>query len=239
MRKFQIILLAIMALVPLSCQMAKDSYADLDWPGGNYASDVESGHVLSGEYQAIVTVKKSVLDTVYFQLNDSTTVYPANYQDSYRQMERIFCQAIGSARPTGSYTYTCEVEWAEPLDKGSVTPGAEPLWSDVEDVLDIYDDWMTSVEDGYLTVHYNTFWGSSGVQHSFRLLTGTDPANPYSLVLLQDSYGDSGEDEADGIVCFDINTLPDTGGKYIPLSLKWKSLEGKVLERTFKFKTRE
>lgn len=238
MRKYQIILLAALALVPLSCQMAKESYADLGWPG-NYTSDVESGHVLSGEYQAIVTVKKSVLDTVYFQLNDSTTVYPRNYQASYTRMERLFCQAEGFSVPTGSFTYTCNVEWAEPLDQGSVSPGAEPQWNSVQDVLDIYDDWMTSVEDGYLTVHYNTFWGISGIQHSFHLLMGTDPANPYSLVLLQDSHGDSREDEADGVVCFDINTLPDTGGKYIPLSLKWKSLEGVVSERTFKFKTRE
>lgn len=190
-------------------------------------------------FSAIVTVKKSARDTVYFQLNDSTTLYPQNYQASYTRMERLFCQLQGYSDPIGSFDHFCMVLWAEPLDQGTVTPGEEPRWSSVTDALDIYDDWMTSVEDGYLTVHYNTFWGRSGVQHSFRLLMSTDPANPYSLVLLQDSHGDSREDEADGLVCFDINALPDTGGEYIPLSLKWKSLEGEVLEREFKFKTRE
>jgi hypothetical protein len=239
MRNTLIILLAALALLPLaSCSAYMDAVPDRDYVSDTPDPQFDNESVYGG-FQAIVTVKKSVLDTVYFQLNDSTTVYPRNYQDSYTHMERVFCHATVYTESTGSFNYTCDVDWAEPLDQGSVLPGAEPQWDSVQDVLDIYDDWMTSVEDGYLTVHYNTFWGRSGIQHSFRLLMGTDPANPYSLVLLQDSHGDAGEDEADGIVCFDINSLPDTGGEYIPLSLKWKSLEGKVLERKFRFKTRE
>ena len=231
MRRYLNIALASLGLALASCS-ADRAY---DHPG---TADYLNGE-LSGEYMAIVTVKKSASGAVFFQLNDDVTVYPSNYQDSYTHMERLFCDAMVSPVPTGIYNYTCTVQWAEPIEEGTVTPGAEPQWNGVQDVLDVIDDWMTTVEDGYLTVHYDTWWGSAGVQHAFRLLTGTDPDNPYSLVLLQDSKGDAMEEKSDGLVCFDINSLPDTGGEYIPLSLKWKSLEGKVLERTFRFKTRE
>ncbi|MBP5675621.1 MAG: hypothetical protein J6W94_01250 [Bacteroidales bacterium] len=234
MRRYLNIVLAILGLALVSCSVAEGSFPK----GEDWASSEQDGDG-SGEYMAIVTVKKSALDTVYFQLNDEVTVYPTNYQQSYTRRERLFCDAVVQTKPTGSYTYTCTVQWAEPIEEGTVTPGSEPQWSGVEDVLDVLDDWMTTVEDGYLTVHYDTLWGSSGVQHSFRLLTGTDPANPYSLALVQDSHGDAKDEKYDGLVCFDINSLPDTGGEYIPLSLKWKSLEGMVLERTFRFKTRE
>ena len=206
--------------------------------GDYYMGDMENAEY-AGEHMAIVTVKKSATDTVYFQLTDDITVYPSNYQDSYTKTERLFCDAVVWKERTGSYDYTCYVEWAEPVEEDDVTPGSEPQWEGVKDVLDVIDDWMTSVEDGYLTVHYNTWWGSAGVQHSFQLLTGTDPSNPYSLVLLQDAHGDLMEEKSDGLVCFDINSLPDTEGEYIPLSLKWKTLEGMVSERTFRFKTRE
>ena len=235
MRRYLNILLASLVLASCSASMDKDNWGP---ESGNYAQEGEKD-AYTGEYMAIVTVKKSATDTVYFQLTDDILIYPANYQESYTRMERVFCDAVVWERRTGSYPYTCSVEWAEPVEEGTVTSGSEPQWDGVKDALDVIDDWMTTVEDGYLTVHYDTWWGSAGVQHSFRLLKGTDPSNPYSLVLLQDSHGDLMEEKFDGLVCFDINSLPDTGGEYIPLSLKWKSLEGKVLERTFRFKTRE
>lgn len=239
MRRSLNIILAALALVPLSCTMA-EAIGDRGPESGDYYSmNGGKNDDYTGEYMAIVTVKKTAKDTVFFQLTDDITVYPSNYQDSYTKMERLFCDAVVWQECTGSYDYTCSVVWAEPVEEGTVTSGSEPQWDGVKDVLDIIDDWMTSIEDGYLTVHYNTWWGSAGVQHSFRLLMGTDPSNPYSLVLLQDSHGDLMEEKSDGLVCFDINALPDTGGEYIPLSIKWKTLEGMVSERTFRFKTRE
>ena len=205
-------------------------------PGHYYDRENESSAAddFSGRFTAIVTVKKTPTDSVYFQLNDSETIYPSNYQSEYTRTERIICYIYASDRPTGRFNYTCDVEWAEPIEEGPVTTSAKG-----NDSIDVLDDWMTSVEDGYLTLHYNAWWGNAPTIHGFSIVTGTNPDNPYELVLRHDANGDAEDQKGDGLVCFDINSLPDTGGQYTELTLKWNSLEGTASERRFKFKTRE
>jgi len=187
-------------------------------------------------YTAIVTIKKSPSDTVYLQLNDSVTVYPTNWQDGYTRMERVICQAEVREQPTGSFPYTCYIHWLEPLDKGTVTADASVAGSDG---VDIEEDWMTGVEDGYLTLHYTAWWGLNPVQHSFYLVTGTNPADPYEVELRHNANGDMKDQSGDSLVCFDINSLPDTGGSYKTMTLKWTTRGGSASEKTFRFKTRQ
>ena len=190
----------------------------------------------TGEYMAILTVKKTPTDSVYFQLNDSTTIYAANYQNNYSRMERVFCDITVTNRKVGRFNYTGNINWLEPLDEGKVTADASVKGSDG---LDILNDWMTGVEDGYLTVHYSTWWGKSPVQHDFYLVTGANSADPYEVELRQNANGDKKDDQGDSLICFDINSLPDTGGQYKTLTLKWTTSGGSASEKEFKFKTRK
>ena len=224
-RHLAILLIAVGAMAA-SCSMADgfSGYYDSESPDSEYV----------GTFNAIATIKKSPTDTVYFQLNDSTTVYPSNYQKAYTRMERLFGRVNISNKPTGSFKYTCRVDGAEPLEEGTVSSSAKG-----DDPIDVLDDWMTSVEDGFLTVHYDAMWGNSPTIHNFSIVTGTNPGNPYELVLRHDANGDAKDEKGDGLVCFDINSLPSTGGQYKELTLKWNSLEGTACERQFKFKTRE
>lgn len=226
MKKHLAILVAASALF-FSCSKEMEA----PW----YSSD-ESGSPAeaTGAFNAIVTVKKTPTDTVFFQLNDATTIYPYDYQDNYTRMERIICFMHSRKEAKGSFQYTCWVDWAEPLEEGTVSSSAKG-----EDPIDVLDDWMTSVEDGYLTIHYDAMWGSSATIHNFSVVTGSNPANPYELLLKHNANGDAMDQRGDGLVYFDINSLPDTGGQYIQLTLKWKNLEGAATERQFKFKTRE
>ncbi len=190
----------------------------------------------TGEYMAILTVKKTPTDSVYFQLNDSTTIYAANYQNNYSRMERVFCDITVTNKRVGRFNYTGNINWLEPLDEGKVTADASVKGSDG---LDILNDWMTGVEDGYLTVHYSTWWGKSPVQHDFYLVTGANSADPYEVELRQNANGDKKDDQGDSLICFDINSLPDTGGQYKTLTLKWTTSGGSASEKEFKFKTRK
>ena len=229
-RHLAILLIAVSAIM-VSCT-AEDAYPGYyDW---DHQSASNSDAYYTGTFNAIATIKKSPTDTVYFQLNDSTTVYPTNYQSAYTRMERLIGRVNASNRPKGSFKYTCWVEWAEPLEEGTVSSSAKG-----DDPIDVLDDWMTSVEDGFLTVHYDVMWGAIPVVHSFSIVTGTNPDDPYELVLRHNANGDAKDQKGDGLVYFDINSLPDTGGKYKQLTLKWDDLEGKGSERQFKFKTRE
>lgn len=185
---------------------------------------------------AILTVKKTPTDSVYFQLNDSTTIYASNYQGRYSRMERVFCDITVTNKKVGRFNYTGTINWLEPLDEGKVTADASVKGSDG---LDILNDWMTGVEDGYLTVHYSTWWGKSPVQHDFYLVTGANPADPYEVELRQNANGDKKDDQGDSLICFDINSLPDTGGQYKTLTLKWTTSGCSASEKEFKFKTRK
>lgn len=203
--------------------------ADIVSQNEYYGSDSE-------EFLALVTVKETGDGTVYFQLDDDTAILPIDYRQSYTQMERVLCDIITDYRPAGAFSFSCHVVWAEAVDKGVVSAdgsagGADPI--------DLYDDWMTSVEDGFLTLHYDVWWGEGTTPHVFTVITGTNPEDPYELILRHDARGDSRGEVADGLVCFDINSLPDTEGQYEWLTLKWNSLDGKACERKYRFRTRQ
>ena len=228
MKRIRIILAMVPILLLASC--AKENMSDRYWEGQS------ADGVLSAAYKAILTVKKTPTDTVYFQLDDSTTIYPQNCQNNFKRMKKLFCDIVVYDKPTGRFKYTGFVNWSEPIDEGTVTADAS-VKGDIG--LNIVDDWMTGAEDGYLTLHYNTWWGLNPVQHKLYLITGTNPADPYELVLRQDACGDKKDEEGDALVCFDINSLPDTGDEYKELTLKWTSSGGTAAEKKFKFKTRK
>ncbi|MBO4434103.1 MAG: hypothetical protein J5769_01450 [Bacteroidales bacterium] len=223
-RRYHILLAVLILLLPSCAKENSGGWGD---------------HYLEGEtadFLAILTIKKTPTDTVYFQLDDSTTIYAANYQYDYTRMEKVFCDISVTNRPEGRFKYKGYINWLEPIEEGQVTADASASGNLG---LDILDDWMTSVEDGYLTIHYNTWWGSKPVQHKMYVITGTNPADPYELVLRQDACGDKKDEKGDALICFDINSLPETGDNYTELKLKWTSSGGTAAEKTFKFKTRK
>ena len=223
-RRWLYILLAVSTLLLASC--AKELNDQMGWdPGFD-----------TREFTAILTIKKTPGDTVYFQLDDTTTVYPRNYQDGFTRMERVYCGLSVLNRSTGRFRYTADVIWLESLEEGRVTSDSSVAGPDP---LSVYEDWMTGVEDGYLTIHYATYWGKNPVRHIFTLVTGTNPDDPYEVVLRHDACGDAKEELGESIICFDLNGLPDTGGAYKTLTLNWTSGGAATSKKEFKFKTRK
>jgi hypothetical protein len=192
----------------------------------------------SESYDAIVTVKRSPTDTLYFQLDDNTRLFPANYQKQARalQMQRVICHLTEYLYLDSPYGNYATVDWTDPLEKGTFSASASAT---ISDGLDILNDWMTSVEDGFLTLHYRTWWGSGSVRHRLSLHSGVNPEDPYELCLVHDVCGDEALEQADALIYFDINSLPHTEGQYKTLTLKWTSGEGTLTARQFRFRSRE
>ena len=120
------------------------------------------------------------------------------------------------------------VEWASPIDAGDVSVLDFEECFSVENVqslqytdpVDIVLDWMTSLEDGFLTLHYLAPQ-SGNKKHSFALYR---TMNRDAFYLVHDADGDKGA-VSDGIVCFDVSpALPDTEGKTVQLSLVYIDL---------------
>lgn len=180
------------------------------------------------EFRAIVTVKQDESGTIYFQLDDNTVLFPYNYNMPFNGMERIIC---GLAVANGANE--CHVQWMDFLEKGDISYTQDAI----DDGLDIIDDWMTSVEDGFLTIHYNAWWGNGTNPH---LLLVKPSANTYELTIVHQMNGDEPLEKADALVYFDINDiLPDTEGTYKDLTIKWKSIEGAAKSKTFRFRSRQ
>lgn len=197
----------------------------MDFGNSDYLSESDVGDVK--EYTAIVTVKESPEGVIYFQLDDDTVLYPQNYKDPFTGMKRIMC---GITVPAGSNE--CYLTWMDYLVEGALLTGEAD-----DDGMDVLDDWMTSVEDGFLTVHYSAWWGSGSVEHLL-LLKSDD--NPYELRLIHSMNGDEKLEKADALVYFDINDLiPDTEGTYKDLTIKWKDCASEDKSRVFRFRSRQ
>ena len=110
------------------------------------------------------------------------------------------------------------VEWASPLDMGEIRYDMQARSGDPVGIL---MDWITSLEDGFLTLHYS-IRASGSVKHDFSLYPGAD-SNTYRLV--HEANGDNKGSLTDGIVCFDVSgVLPDTEGKTVELHLDYIDL---------------
>ena len=162
-------------------------------------SDDDNDYYLRTVPNALVTVKVTG-DRCYFQLDDQTTLAPVN------------------------------VNWIDSiLTKKPVPCLATPEENDAKyghDAVDIVRDWVTIVEDGYLTLRFRALWGNVK-PHSINLIAHVNPQNPYEVELRHHTNGDPQLRWGDALVAFDLNdVLPDTQGKKVKLTVKWKSTVG-------------
>ena len=207
------------------------SCSKADFPNADYAQGTPPDVADFAEYSAIVTVKQNSAGSVFFQLDDDTRLFPTNYSQPYNGMQRIMC-GLREYRQN-----RCDILWMDFLEKGELVEAAD--WNGESDGADILSDWMTSVEDGFLTVHYSAWWGEGDVEHTLRLVSGKNPDTPYELWFCHDSNGDTSSGKGDALVYFDIDSLPSTGGDYVILTLKWQNCAGELATKNFRFRSRQ
>ena len=123
------------------------------------------------------------------------------------------------------------VEWASPLDVGMVCYDMRAYDGDP---IDILTDWMTSLEDGFLTLHYS-ITASGNEKHDFSLYPGVE-SDTYRLV--HDAHGDFKGTQTDGLVCFDLaGLLPDTEGETVKLNLDYIDLNNTKKRLTVEYQS--
>ena len=133
------------------------------------------------------------------------------------------------------------VEWASPIEKGGLSMvnfeenfSADAIKSATySDPMDIVLDWMTCLEDGFLTLHY-MIPTSGEKKHEFSLFQSLYDYNQYYLIHQAD--GDTKGSMKDGIVCFDVsNALSKTEGKKVELSFVYIDLNHTEKRLTFEY----
>lgn len=163
---------------------------------------------------ALVTVK-SVSDNLFFlQLDDTTTLLPVNITSSpYGNKEvraLVNCREVNE--PAEGYSKAVYVNWIDSILTKQIAPdlGVENDSVYGTDPVDMIRDWVTIAEDGYLTLRFRTNWGDRNKAHFVNLLASQDPANPYEVEFRHNAYGDVYGVEGDGLVAFNLGSLPDT-----------------------------
>jgi len=198
---------------------------------------------------AIVTVKPDAENaSFYMQLDDNTTMHAVNLKVSpfgtkeVRALVNYRKPSTEEMQSGGLYddAHNVYVNWMDSILTKRTVPD---LGEDMNyrtygnDPVELFGDWATVVEDGYLTLHFQTVWGVGRIQHTINLLTGTDPEDPYKVVLRHNANGDIYGEYGDALVAFSLKDLPDTGGETVDLKLEWRSFSG-IKSATFKYRTR-
>lgn len=202
-------------------------------------SCLDDGDDISVRYpNALVTAKTSDSDgAFYLQLDENTTLYPINLDKSPfgdKEVRALVNYREDKAHESHGYSKAVYVNWIDSIltKQTRVTLGEEDEKTFGKDPLEIYRDWVTIAEDGYLTLRFTAMWGYSGIAHTVNLITGVNPDDPYEVVLRHNANGDMGQRRADGLVAFNLSELPDTEGQTVKLTLRWQSFLG---EKTTQF----
>ena len=179
---------------------------------------------------ALVTVKPVADNSFFMQLDDSTTLLPVNMKNSpYGEKEvRALVNFDPVNESSGEYDKAVHINW---IDSILTKPIAPLLGSDNDavygtDPVEIVNDWVTLAEDGYLTLRFRTLRSDMGKAHFVNLLHVPEADNPYVVEFRHNAYGDVYGREADALVAFNLDRLPDTEGKTVKLTLKWNSFSG-------------
>lgn len=184
-----------------------------------------------GNYEGIVTAKTDTDGTFFLQLDDSTTMLPVNIASSpFGEKEvRALINFDYTEDPAGTYDRAAHIYW---MDSILTKPIAADLGEKNDSVygtdpIDIVRDRFNIAEDGYLSLHFRFITGNRGTKHFINLLPTNNPNNPYEVEFRHNAYGDNYGGQADGMAAFKLDdTLPDTEGKTVKLTLKWKSYHG-------------
>lgn len=190
---------------------------------------------------ALVTVKPyNGNKNFYMQLDESTTLLPVNMTASpfgEKEVRALVNYSLVKKESNTKHDYAVNVNWIDSiLTKEMMTNlGEQNPTVYGTDPIEIVKDWVSVVEDGYLTLRFRTLWDDK-TKHAVNLVATGDEQNPYKVTIFHDAKGLNNGITGDGIVAFRLTNLPDTKGETVKLTLEWNSFSGKK-STVFDYKT--
>lgn len=169
--------------------------------------------------QAIVTISTSDDQKCTMLLDEKTVLMPENIvTNPFKKEVRALTvyEDKGEIRPLtqdGKKYRNVNVYSLDSILTKKPVPDLGKAENDLaygKDPIDVYNSWMTVVENGYITLHFLARWGSFLTTHKINLVSGTDPNNPYKFELRHDYNGDIDAEFGPfsaGIVAFDIKDI--------------------------------
>jgi len=183
-------------------------------------------------YQGIVTVK-TINDSCKLQLDESTILVPIN------QVKNPFGKEVrgytsfedkGVISHIGSTEYrSAQLYYLDSILTKKTSPNLGPEMNKKkygDAAIDIYVDWMTVVEDGYVTIHFRGKWGDFKKVHTISLVKTNDK---YTFELRHNLNGDdiTYGYYSDGLVAYNIKDLFDGSKETYDITITHNSDGGK------------
>lgn len=197
---------------------------------------------------ALVTVKPNEDNTAFrMQLTDDVALWPVNMRKSPFGTKEVRAfvnfrspteRELGEGGMIGGIP-NVYVNW---IDSIVTKPAVENLLGGEDnrqkygtDPIEIVDDWMTVLEDGYLTLRVRTRLNGHQ-KHIVNLVHRCDVNTPYYFTFYHNAQGDTDGEVADAVVAFKLPDMGPTGEREEMLTLEWLSYTGKKTAQ-FKFRT--
>ena len=216
MKKLKFLYLALVAF------LAAGSFTACNADGEYHVGDIYPS--------ALVTVKPYAnLSGCYLQLDQTTTLYPVNITGlpyGTKPVRALVEYLAVDDDPKDCTQAVRVVQMQEVLTKQMVQWGILTQEELGDDPIEIVKDWVTLVEDGFLTLRFRTTSSGNGTKHFLNLVKGVNPEDPYELHLRHNANGDTKGNLADGIVAFDLSSLPASLNPEQTIKVVWTSFSG-------------
>lgn len=137
----------------------------------------------SGKYNAVVTVKSGPGGISYFQFGEETTLEPVGWTNPYNGEIRALLNYTEIPGQSESFNTKVHVNQLEPITTRvplKVKSPVKRFEKDNSPVI-VYTDWLTSCEDGYLTLHMAALCTKGTDESGFSL--EVDPSEPSDFYL--------------------------------------------------------
>lgn len=213
-------------------------------------------------YLATVTFKQLDNGGYYLKVNDSTAMIVTNpdYQKypfpKFKEKRALIRYTLEGDIPSNGAVIPSDLKYRQNIKlyaldtiytKAPVVSKATPAENDsaygkepVGIVIDPNYFPTTLIEDGYLNVSFAFYRSTYPIQHILNLVTGVNPDDPYEVEFRHDANGDYYREMTyNSIMSFPLQSLPDTHGEVVDLTVKWNSfVTGKTETVKYKYKTR-
>lgn len=196
---------------------------------------------------AVVTVKPLTGGSIpfYLQIDDSTTAVADNIHTApYGNREvRAIAQLEELHKSVEGYDKVYHVHYLDSILTKDILPFTNHMDVDTlygNDPVILLNDWKTAVEDGYLTLEFQVMTPSPYAAHRINLLSGINPDDPYELEFrhMNDYHGYIGDEYlANGLAAFRLDSLPDTEGKTVKITVRWLDPDGRKKAFAFDYCT--
>ncbi len=199
---------------------------------GSSACDDDDDYSLGKFAIEIMTVVPDG-STYYLRRDNGEKLWPfaTNYPEYNFSKTRAQVNYTMLSDSIPGYSHGIKINWIENI----LTKEIAPYLAAENDSIygtDPVEMIAMAIGGGYLDIRFAANFGGQGVRHLVSLIpAGEDDSDPYSLEFRHQAYGDGALYAAEGLVSFDLSSLPDTQGETVDLTIHFISFDG---EKSYK-----